>query len=411
MDETNNFFPSSGTPKNLDTQSIPLFPITFVVVNQNNLTGEVTTDTMDEFLDLLLRMHPIGKHTSQLRLQTYTTNLKLSNTGSGWSELLSELDTVRNNDAGGSSQYYYGVVKVDYQQGVAGVGYIPSSANNSGFRTAIGWDYLTPASSGSYVLAHELGHNFGREHAPCGNVADADPLWPKESSYSNGKISAYGFDRVTKELIPTTYFDLMGYCEPQWISDYTYKNVLAFRKKSSLGKTAGDNSERPQVWIWGRYDSGRFILEPAFQTTMVPLPPEPGPYRLEGIDAQGQVVFFYDFQTTKVADLLNHEHFSFSIDRPADYERILTLRVRDDTGILAQQQGTAAIQLQPAKTHTVLQWHAESYPLVVIRDHTTGAILALARGGTTSFVATPGAQLTAVLSDGVQSETYAFTNP
>ena len=63
---------------------------------------------------------------------------------------------LRSSD--GSSAYYYGLVKVGYGSGVAGVGYI-------GIPVSIGVD-----RSLSTVL-HELGHNFGLTHAPCGGAS------------------------------------------------------------------------------------------------------------------------------------------------------------------------------------------------------------------------------------------------
>ena len=92
-----------------------------------------------------------------------------------------------------------------------GYGYVPG-------RAAVGWDKL-PSASG--VAAHELGHNFGRSHAPCGGVASPDPNYP----YAGGVTGQWGYDLVAGTLKPPTNTDLMGYCGNTWISDYTYMGV------------------------------------------------------------------------------------------------------------------------------------------------------------------------------------------
>ena len=64
---------------------------------------------------------------------------------------------------------------------------------------------------------HELGHNHGREHAPCGVSGDAN--YP----YNGGSIGVYGYDLLTGQLFsPNEHADMMSYCDPTWISDYNF---------------------------------------------------------------------------------------------------------------------------------------------------------------------------------------------
>ncbi|MFX5389413.1 hypothetical protein ABTD11_19555, partial [Acinetobacter baumannii] len=77
-----------------------------------------------------------------------------STDGNTWARLLDELRILRQAD--GSGRYYYGFVHVDYPSGIAGIGYIS-------YPVAVGWDKPSTAPA---VMAHELGHNFGRDHAP-----------------------------------------------------------------------------------------------------------------------------------------------------------------------------------------------------------------------------------------------------
>jgi hypothetical protein len=69
------------------------------------------------------------------------------------------------------------------------------------------------------TFVHEIGHSLGLPHAPCGVAGD--PAFP----YSNGGIGVHGFDREAQALISTQYRDVMGYCDPVWISDYNYDKL------------------------------------------------------------------------------------------------------------------------------------------------------------------------------------------
>jgi hypothetical protein len=74
----------------------------------------------------------------------------------------------------------------------------------------------------STVLAHELGHMAGRKHAPCKVSSFLDPTYPSP----DGKTGSWGWDERTRSLLAPDTSDLMGYCSPTWISDYTYQAIL-----------------------------------------------------------------------------------------------------------------------------------------------------------------------------------------
>ena len=75
------------------------------------------------------------------------------------------------------------------------------------------------------TMAHELGHQHGRSHSPspCGGAAPADV--DGEFPYTNGSIGVPGLDVRDGSLMPKSLKDLMGYCNPTWISDYTYAEL------------------------------------------------------------------------------------------------------------------------------------------------------------------------------------------
>jgi len=68
-----------------------------------------------------------------------------------------------------------------------------------------------------------MGHAHGREHAPCGNPAGPDRNYP----YAGAKIGAWGYDIVTGKFAdPSKYVDMMSYCTPIWLSDYTFYALM-----------------------------------------------------------------------------------------------------------------------------------------------------------------------------------------
>jgi hypothetical protein len=169
------------------------------------------TASVPSFSQTLWRIWPL-KETSYTTRAPYTFSGTLSGQdANAWSQLLDELRALRQVD--GSGRYYYGFVKVGYTSGIAGIGYL-------GYPVAVGWDYSQSAPA---VMAHELGHNFGRNHAPCGT--GGDPYYP----YPDGKIGAWGYDLASGALKdPNQYYDLMSYCGPQWVSDYSYQGAQSF---------------------------------------------------------------------------------------------------------------------------------------------------------------------------------------
>ncbi len=131
------------------------------------------------------------------------------------------------DDAGGFT-HYVGMVHPSTNTGSTnGAAYLDSSA---------AWVKLpphSPTSSGDFdfprkgdTLAHELGHNANRDHVDCGGPADPDPGYPYPTSQIGpiGQNNYYGFDvRTWTVLAPDDVADLMGYCQPRWPSDYTWR--------------------------------------------------------------------------------------------------------------------------------------------------------------------------------------------
>ena len=230
--------------------------------------------------------------------------------------MLSEIYSLRALN--GSNDEYYGVAHTAYTRGVAGIGCI-------GAPTALGWNW--GLTSMSEVMAHELGHNWGRQHAPCGGVAGPDPSSP----YASGITGAFGWNVRTNTLMQSTIYDLMGYCSPTWISDYNYSAVFNYRKSNCAGTiTAGD--VQPGLLIWGSVaGDGTITLEPAVRVNgRSVLPVQPGSFTASATDANRAQIFSISFEPTDMLDDApgDEQHFAFVVPiSDADHVRLRTLSV------------------------------------------------------------------------------------
>jgi hypothetical protein len=401
--ETDNTFPANGTPVALNVAAIAPLKVRFVPIHQraNGLVGRVTEANKHDFMTMTRKLHPIPGYDADVRAPYTVEGLSLDPAGNSWLGLVSELNTVRV--AEGSDRYYYGVVQTEYPGGgVVGIAAdIPS-------RTALGWDRPLDAAE---TVAHELGHNLGRFHAPCGGAGGADPGYP----YQLGLIGVYGMDVETGELkAPIEHTDIMGYCDAKfWISDYNYTGIYNYLRSTAAASTAAQSS----LLVWGSIRDGRVVLEPAFQVTTRPaLPAAPGPYMVEGVDAAGEVVFSLSFAGDRVPDLEGDQRlFAFALPlSPQQMDRLATLRVVRrgvDSGAGGVTERRASLAAAPRASvarqgaeRLSVRWDASAYPMAMVRDARTGEILALARGGTAEVRAGAG-DVELVLSDGVRSST------
>lgn len=162
------------------------------------------------------------------------------------------------------------------------------------------------------VIAHELGHNFNLQHAPCGNPALLDPSFP----YPDGSIGAWGYD-FGSGLVPPSIPDLMSYCgPPDGISDYHFTRALRFRSRETESATAANRLPPTRaLLLWGGAgaDSVPF-LEPAFVVDAPPQFPRPGgDYRLSGRSADGAELFSLTFDMPEIADGDGGSSFAFAL--------------------------------------------------------------------------------------------------
>jgi len=399
VEEEKNIFPGPGGVHTLDVRSLPVFDVHFIPIQASGWTGDVTEANKHTYLAEALKVYPLPGANASVRPQPFVTSVNYDGSLQRWLDISQELLLLHM--AEGASNYYYGVLAraVGGATSLCGLGYI-------GYPVAIGRDDCP-----TWTAAHEWGHNFGRRHVGCGVIGE-DPNYP----YPIGSIGLYGYDTSTGEVkTPGTDKDLMSYCDPMWISGYTFRAVLAFREAEAAAQAAYAVAREPSLVVWGRMSGSSLALEPAFEIETRPsLPARPGPYRLQGLDASGDVVFEISFAGEVLADgPANERHFAFAIPasmaRPDRLERLRLIgpgapvAERARLPVAARAQGQAEPMLAARGANMVeLRWDAAVNPLIVARDPRTGNILGFARGGLMELP-TDAAELDLIVSDGVRS--------
>jgi hypothetical protein len=220
-------FPATGElplqARRTGTLRVQLVPLRY----DTDASGRLP-DTTDAQLALyrqtLLAMFPVASVDVTVR-EPVSTRVAVTGKG-GWTNLLDAIRDIRALDGAPADLYYFGLVEPAASMPLycvdggcvtgisfSGAGSTPTTRASVG----IGFTGIGAAEG----LAHELAHAHGRPHAPCGQPSAPDPSFP----YPEGRIGVWGYDTRAAEPLraPTTTRDLMGYCAPRWVSDYTYR--------------------------------------------------------------------------------------------------------------------------------------------------------------------------------------------
>jgi hypothetical protein len=168
----------------------------------------------------LFDVYPVQKLNVRWR-EPLTFNRKIS-TDDGFAMLAS----TRTNDGAKPHEYYHLLVaEEDAVQKYLGIGAIADATAAHGPRR-VAMTFLERHQVDSRVdtTSHELGHNHGRQHAPNCDAGGPDTRYP----YPNGALGVNGWslsDRAWKNA--RQLFDIMGYCNGTWVSDYTFRGFEA----------------------------------------------------------------------------------------------------------------------------------------------------------------------------------------
>ena len=358
-------YPAEGTSP-LDIIEMPVFQQTFVPTLLNRNPDHRVFAWVEDIgpesrqVRVTRTLLPIGDMEVFVH-DTFYTDANLT-TRSGWDSYLREIRALWNME--GKMGYYYGVVVVPSGSPVGGLGYVDGT-------------HVSVGRPDADTYAHEVGHNMTLRHAPCGNAPNPDPRFPT----SHGSIGRWGYDFQHSRLIsPGQYKDIMGYCSPNWVSDYHFKKAMEHRLATDEGPASHAEPEQT-LMLWGSASHQAVLLEPAFLVEAVPdMPATGGLWRLTGLGPRGERRF--DFGFTPDATEYGGADFMFNV--PYDPERDGALQ----SVVLSGPGGEVTLE------------RSSTPPMAIIRNRANGQVRAILRNWAGGFARVAG-DVEVMVSDGL----------
>lgn len=402
---TQDATPNVGSSTRLDIVLVPMVSGAFTP----------TLPSAAAVLDELTRRFPIPRDRITVTTRSPYTLASVTDgldTSTEWSNALGELRQLRDNENPGNPyRYYFGFVRRS-GGGIAGIGYVPG-------RTALGYDSTT---GWPRTMSHELGHNFGRPHAPCGSVSGPDPSYP----YAGGALGPQPLvDSVPAALdvvSPVSQTDIMGYCSGSWFSDYNYRLMQTHLESLpqadiAAAQTAAEASDL--LVVGGVVGLDGVTFRPVQARRGAPQAGA-GDYTLRLVTRDGRTID-HPFE----ADLVDHamppeRHFTVTVLNPGPLDRIEVWRADarlPTTGLLARTQRVPSTSREPMTVdwnesggRLSLRWNAAVASHLSVTHVRNGerTVLALQRQGGTLDVDTtglpPGGTFEVSLSDGLNAQ-------
>jgi hypothetical protein len=180
--------------------------------------------SIQSFHDFLYRMYPVSTVTLTVHDPVPWDGM-LGPDGTGWDNLLLTLYAIRSQEKTAKDVYFVALFNpaptfaqfcMTGCQG--GVGFLDAATDPS-MRIVEMVGYQDDFVYGT--LNQELAHDMGRLHAPCGSPQMVDPKFP----YPDGSIGKWGWDILSKQLVDPSTNDFLSYCQPVYVSDYTFAGL------------------------------------------------------------------------------------------------------------------------------------------------------------------------------------------
>jgi hypothetical protein len=236
-------YPADGSKDSLDAigtgekLQIKIVPVKYNADGSGRLP-DVSEAQLERYRAGFHRFYPSREVEISVR-DPYPWSSAITRSGSGFGNLLNAIIRLRQSDGAPKGMYYFGAFAAGAtfegwcQYGcVAGLSPLAQNPSDTWTAASVGVGWTGEFSVGSAV--HEVGHGHGRNHSPCapgGMIDGVDPKYP----YSGAVLGVWGYDVGSKGLVnPNKSKDFMGYCDPTFVSDYTF-GALATRMQYVYG--------------------------------------------------------------------------------------------------------------------------------------------------------------------------------
>lgn len=396
--DANNSYPREPNEDNntfvreISFTSVPDLQIKIVPINYTHQgptrPGSYPAQRVDYISGWIERVYPIAdtdityhstNYNFQGNLQEESSWLQLACAGNVCEPvggLLWEMTLLKYAELGHleSPIVYYAFVPTEnpfgrwFNSGIAGIGWI-SGPDCLYCRESVGLNLGLNDQTGS-LGGHEIGHNLGRYHAPCGGAGGPDPNFP----HAGGSIGEYGIDvPLLTYYTPADATDFMGYCDPSWISDYTY--IGLFNEQLLYGHAPEQAPMNSMLISAGLTESGGIGVASTYALDGVPTTETGrGKYFAELLDVSGQVIARHEMQH-RVAEeeLISGELLLAVVPLPAEpvaSVRILSLdggmsatkslnsadSVRGMTAVATQENDSITLTWADADTPAIIRY-------------------------------------------------------
>lgn len=308
--KANNRYPPAGQAS-FNFQNTPALNVVIVPVHyvgSGGASSDPPTGDLSYLTWMPIKVYPLSQINYSLHSTiVFNEDLSPSNpNGQGWRDLLDQITSIQNIEDPAERNEYVGLVDsvaVDGCNGgcIAGIGWV-NSPGRGVMKSAVSFaGFSGDRNIASPIMTHEMGHNFGRLHSPCGTTNAMELDYP----YGNAALGQWGYDNATGQLKnPNEYSDYMSYCDPAWTSDFTYQAVFNAWSWVSQPFGAASQANLTDAWvISGSYDpAGQMQVSPAHIEPVLPAQlASGGPLRLEILDTEGKVLKTQTFGTVLMA--------------------------------------------------------------------------------------------------------------
>ena len=415
--EGDNAWPLTGFSKPIRVVTVP--PINIQLVPIRHRTTGLVGPSATTITDQLVAMYPLARVNVTVHAE-YATDTPPLTDGTSWIGMLREIEGLRALENG--KDYYFGVLNQVAKSGVIGIATIRGFA---------GLGIGGPDNEAAETLTHEFGHSFGRQHAPspnCGAPANIDASFPR----IDGTVGFFGYDRATNAVLLPSRFDIMGYCNNTWASEYTYLGILDYVRSGVIPISASVTGTTPVLLITGSVLSGTVEVDPVFTHRMTPTAQRTsGRFVAEGVASDGRVLFRHRVDGSAVGDLdPSAQTFVAAVPYDAAVSgAVASISVRDEsgggrpavrlrTGTYSSVQGGVSLRVDADPQLAVraagasrfeVTWNVARYPSIVIRSRRSGRVVGIGRRGALTIDASELSDLDALLSDGVGSTTRTLS--